>query len=124
MDRAATGRLLRKLRTGRGLELEDLENATGLSPSHVSRLERGTVPNPRWGDLEKLAAFYGLQVWELAQPDAEELSPLEIDPEIRMGALILQDGLRDLPEEHQRAAKEAYLVFVRSIAAAKRDKAI
>lgn len=124
MDRAATGRLLRKLRTGRGLELEDLESATGLSPSHVSRLERGTVPNPRWGDLEKLAAYYGLQVWELAQPDRDELAPLEIDPEIRMGALILQDGLRDMPAEHQKAAKEAYLVFVRSLSGMRRDKAI
>lgn len=51
------GQKLRMLRTTRGVTLEEVSTATGVSPSYLSRIESGQV-NVSITTLQKLATFY------------------------------------------------------------------
>jgi transcriptional regulator with XRE-family HTH domain len=69
------GGRLKRLRKLRGLTLEELATAVGMSHSFLSMLERG-LADVSLGRLERLAAYYGISLAELlmdeglhAQPD-------------------------------------------------------
>src|SRR4051794_21859842 len=63
-DRVMTGRLLlgarlRRLRTQRRLQLADVAELSGLSPTHISEIERGRKM-PTLPALDALAGAYGM----------------------------------------------------------------
>lgn len=61
----------RELRKDLGLTLEEVHLATGISTSHLSRLERGLTPCSDTVKC-KLASVYGATPWEIAWPDLRE----------------------------------------------------
>jgi transcriptional regulator with XRE-family HTH domain len=57
---SAAGIELRSTRQGLGLSLHATANAAGISPSHLSRLERGQVRDPTLGLLSRVGRVLGL----------------------------------------------------------------
>ncbi len=55
------GARLRQLRRERGYTLQEVSDGSGLTPSFLSRLERGIV-NISVGNLRKVAAFFGVPI--------------------------------------------------------------
>ncbi len=55
------GARLRRLRRERGCTLQEVSDGSGLTPSFLSRLERGIV-NISVGNLRKVAAFFGVPI--------------------------------------------------------------
>ncbi len=49
------GRRIKVLRLERGLSQRDIEEATGVSRSHISKIESGKIANPGLDTLEKIA---------------------------------------------------------------------
>ncbi|MGB3862905.1 MAG: helix-turn-helix transcriptional regulator [Candidatus Aminicenantaceae bacterium] len=52
---ALIGKRIKILRLERGLTQGDIEEATGVSRSHISKIESGKVANPGLDTLEKIA---------------------------------------------------------------------
>ena len=52
---ALIGKRIKILRLERGLTQGDIEEATGVSRSHISKIERGKIANPGLDTLEKIA---------------------------------------------------------------------
>ena len=62
------GARIRSLRETKGLSQGDLERATGLLRSHLSRIENGhTIPS--LGNLERIAAALGMRLYEILNVD-------------------------------------------------------
>ena len=60
---------LRELRRRHGLSQEAFAERAGMSYKYYQTVEAGRRPNVQLCTLEKLAAAYGLQVWQLLSPD-------------------------------------------------------
>jgi transcriptional regulator with XRE-family HTH domain len=58
---ATLGTRLRHLRRERGCTLQEVSDGSGLTPSFLSRLERGIV-NISVGNLRKVASFFGVPI--------------------------------------------------------------
>jgi transcriptional regulator with XRE-family HTH domain len=58
---AMLGTRLRHLRRERGCTLQEVSDGSGLTPSFLSRLERGIV-NISVGNLRKVASFFGVPI--------------------------------------------------------------
>lgn len=56
---------LRAARTKRGLTQEQLESASGVDQSVISRLERGAVTNPEFETVRKLAKALAIEPGQL-----------------------------------------------------------
>jgi DNA-binding transcriptional MerR regulator len=93
-DRNLDGRLLRRLRTDRGLSLRDASQRSGLSVSFISSVERG-VSGASVATLQRLTAAYGTTMGALlgsaagetdATPADERLVRADERPMLRMGA--------------------------------------
>lgn len=63
------GEKLRHIRNLRGATLKDVEGATGVSHSYLSKLETGVFENPSREKLGRLARYYGVSVAELFTED-------------------------------------------------------
>lgn len=78
-DRRATAMLeragseLRLSRRAAALTLEQVARSTGMSPSEISRVERGLAPWVGLPDLSRLAAVVGLDLWIRMYPGGEPL---------------------------------------------------
>jgi transcriptional regulator with XRE-family HTH domain len=83
---ATLGARLRNLRHERGCTLQEVSNGSGLTPSFLSRLERGIV-NISVGNLRKVAAFFGVPITHFF---TEELIPHGVV--IRAGTRRLVEG--------------------------------
>jgi len=59
---------LRELRRRHGLTQEAFAERAGMSYKYYQAVEAGRKPNVRLSTLEKLAAAYGLEVWQLLSP--------------------------------------------------------
>lgn len=70
LDVAEIGRRIADRRAALRLEQQQVAERAGLSRAHVSRLERGVVPEPRVTDLAKLAAALDLSLVELVRQPA------------------------------------------------------
>lgn len=84
------GARLRRLRREHGCTLQDVSNGSGLTPSFLSRLERGIV-NISVGNLRKVAAFFGVPITFFF---TEELSPRGLV--IRAGERLVQEDGEDI----------------------------
>jgi transcriptional regulator with XRE-family HTH domain len=67
--------MLRSLRGERGLRVEDVANAIGVSADTLSRVERGTR-HPRVSTVAKLAQFYEVRTEDLM--NLEDQLPLVV----------------------------------------------
>lgn len=73
--RKIVGWNLRRLRTARGLTIEELGDQAMLDPSSVARIERGTA-NPGIMTIEKLAAALGVPLVEfVVEPEGGKAPP-------------------------------------------------
>lgn len=100
---AAAGARLRRLRNDRGLTLAEVEEATGISASTLSRLESGR----RRATLElllPLARVYGTTLDELVRAPAA-------DPRVRARP-IRRDGMTMLPLSRQAAGLQAFKIVI------------
>jgi transcriptional regulator with XRE-family HTH domain len=59
---------LRELRRRHALSQEAFAERAGMSYKYYQAVEAGRKPNLRLSTLEKLAAPYGLEVWQLLSP--------------------------------------------------------
>lgn len=62
------GKFLKELREKKGVSLQDLENATGISNAYISQLETGArkkLPEPE--RLRKIADYYNVTVQEMLE---------------------------------------------------------
>lgn len=76
--RQRVGPTLKMLRTGNGMSLKSLATIAGISPSHLSRIERGlTVPS--YEVLDRIAGAVGSDLTALR---AEEVSARAVDDEL------------------------------------------
>lgn len=75
------GNRLRKIRKDKGLTLKEVSKEIGISLPFLSDVERGDA-NPSINTLEKLAAFYEMQVAELLinveNTQVEKIFPAEL----------------------------------------------
>lgn len=83
---ATLGATLRNLRHERRCTLQEVSDGSGLTPSFLSRLERGIV-NISVGNLRKIAAFFGVPITQFF---TEEMVPHGIV--IRAGARPVVEG--------------------------------
>jgi len=67
------GNNIRQIRKEKGITIQDLAAATALSPSFISRMERGDL-NPSIASVKKIADALGIQVAHLFQEDKKEVS--------------------------------------------------
>lgn len=56
------GHLIRTHRAHRGMTLRDVEKATGITTSTVSRIEQGEIDKPSALHLSRLAQAFGMEV--------------------------------------------------------------
>lgn len=70
---------LKRLRKARGMTLQQLSDATGISPSYISRMERGEKQCPSFPILTSLASALNVDVLTLAEGlvDKDEVVDLE-----------------------------------------------
>ena len=61
-------RRLRELRDAHGLTQEAFAELAGMGYKYYQAVEAGRKKNLRLSTLEKLAAAYGIEVWELLAP--------------------------------------------------------
>jgi len=100
---AAAGARLRRLRNDRGLTLAEVEEATGISASTLSRLESGR----RKATLElllPLARVYGTTLDELVHAPTA-------DPRVRAQP-IRRDGMTMLPLTRHAAGVQAFKIVI------------
>ncbi len=98
LDSLTVGRRIRKLRTDRGLTLDDLGAALGRAASQISVIENGKR-ELKLGELQKLARILGVSVDELLSPEApSKRAALEIALErAQRGPLYASLTLPPLP---------------------------
>ncbi|MDQ1438349.1 MAG: hypothetical protein QOK43_1978 [Acidimicrobiaceae bacterium] len=70
----AFGAAVRTLRQERGWTQDDLADASGLQPTYLSDLERGTR-SPGMTTQQRLATAFGVKVWYLFHLAEEGRSP-------------------------------------------------
>ena len=61
------GSMIKYLREKQGYSLKDLEDITGISPSYINRLERGTRACPSYPVIEELAKALNADISELLE---------------------------------------------------------
>jgi transcriptional regulator with XRE-family HTH domain len=95
---AAIGARIRDLRLQRGITLQSLADATGLSPSMISLVERGRS-SPSIGSLIVICSGLGVQMGDVLAPDARSrrdlVSRVEDQPEYRSAEGVLRRVLAD-----------------------------
>lgn len=106
MDGMNFGRRIQKLRTDRGLSMEQLAAKLKVSKSRVNMWENAGVI-PRRDMLVSVAEFFGVSTDYLLDSGQEGKEP-EADKEVQ----IIQRGLKDMnAEQHKKALKILSAVF-------------
>jgi len=101
------GERLRRLRAERGLALQDMAAALGVSPAYLSALEHGHRGKPNRRFVHQVCQYFGI-IWD----DAEALQALAdrshprvtvdtsgLSPAATEFANLLAARIRELPEE-------------------------
>jgi transcriptional regulator with XRE-family HTH domain len=114
-EAATFGQVLKYWRTQAGHSLRDMEAASGMSATNLSRIERGLIGPPPNFVLDRLAAAIGVERAELYKaagrlpPDDEEgrrgvVEAIMADPDLteEQKAYLVQ-GFRLLREKNQPA---------------------
>lgn len=95
IDIARLGERLRRVRLQRGLTLREVKDATGISVSTLSRIERGASKDLDSATLLTLAEWMGMPVEKLKDKPA---------PVVRSGKVV--EETPDIVELHLRADKK------------------
>ena len=101
------GQKLRALRAERGLALQDMAGALGVSPAYLSALEHGHRGKPNRRFVHQVCQYLGI-IWD----DAEALQALAdrshprvtvdtsgLSPVATEFANVLAEGIRDMPDD-------------------------
>lgn len=99
------GRRLHDLRMRKGMSLQDVADAVGMSKAHVWNLEKGLSDNPSIELVTKLADLFRVRVADLVgeNPDAQGEDPevvamyrglKQLDPRDRETIKVLMDQLK------------------------------
>jgi transcriptional regulator with XRE-family HTH domain len=75
LDLAMLSERIFRRRRQLGLEQQDVADRAGLSVAYISRLERGRIPNPKWGDLRAVARALEMRPDALMREGASLLTP-------------------------------------------------
>jgi len=70
---------LKRLRKARGMTLQQLSDATGISPSYISRMERGEKQCPSFPILTALASALNVDVLTLAEGLVDKDEVVDLD---------------------------------------------
>lgn len=65
------GEKLRELREARGLQLKDMADAMGVTPTYLSALEHGRRSKPNWSFVQRVIHYFNI-IWD----EADELQRL------------------------------------------------
>ena len=65
------GEKLRELREARGLQLKDMAEALGVTPTYLSALEHGRRSKPNWSFVQRVIHYFNI-IWD----EADELQRL------------------------------------------------
>lgn len=65
---------LRELRARHGLTQKSFAERAGMSYKHYQAIEAGRKPDLRLSTLERLAAAFNIELWELLRPSASKRS--------------------------------------------------
>ncbi len=103
------GTRLRHLRRERGCTLQEVSDGSGLTPSFLSRLERGIV-NISVGNLRKVAAYFGVPITHFF---TEELVPRGIA--VRADERVIQETAGTLIRRASLLPAEATHLFAEII---------
>lgn len=101
------GRTVQRLRSERGWDQSALARRAKVSPSTISRLENGKLPNPSAAVLGKIATVFNLRVEDLTQGPKTPLSEATRErlekalnrPGVETRFASLLDRLDDLSDE-------------------------
>lgn len=107
VSKARQVRLDYQARLGRPVTLEEVAEATGITPAALSRLERGQTERIDFGTLLKLCKFYGVQPGDLLRFEAEQ-------PENKYSPALIQP--RQLNQEPGSHEDESIIRWTRSLA--------
>ena len=66
---------LKQLRGAHGLTQERFAELSGISYKYYQAIETGRKPDLRLSTLQRLAAAYGIEVWQLLAPAQPKTSP-------------------------------------------------
>lgn len=102
------GQRLRRLRTHKGLSLDELAAATGVSKPYLWRLETSPDINPSVDVVQKLAGGLGITVSELLSAPEARQGGVDIPPALRQAQddfNIPESDLADLARIRFRGAQ-------------------
>lgn len=109
--------ILRHARRDRGMTQQQVANASGISQSTVSQLERGPYPGMRGLELKRLCDYYGLSVDHML----EIALGRESHPEETMALRRLRElwgAVEGMTEARQTQLAQAVELLVRGVNAA------
>lgn len=102
------GQRLRRLRTHKGLSLDELAATTGVSKPYLWRLETSSDANPSVEVVQKLADGLGIAISELLSAPEDRKGDVEIPPALRQAQddfSIPESDLGDLARIRFRGAQ-------------------
>jgi transcriptional regulator with XRE-family HTH domain len=79
------GEAIKKVRNDRGMSLQDVAGAAGITKAHVWGLEQGRVENPTIRCLFGLSTALGLDPTAMASLAMADIRPLKTRPEATRG---------------------------------------
>jgi transcriptional regulator with XRE-family HTH domain len=94
-----TGEYLRDLRKKKGLTLQQVADALGVTPGHISNIERDLrgIGGPL---LIKMAQFYGLPVEDFVEEETPPTNAVDLIAELYKADYVLYEGqLIDVRDE-------------------------
>lgn len=106
------GSMLKYLREKQGYSLQDLEGMTGISPSYINRLERGTRACPSYPVIEKLSKALNADIMEMLE--IAELSTANKDIKF-LAEIILSSNFRLVDEIATKEQKEKLVDIIDEI---------
>ena len=111
---ALIGKRIKLLRLERGLSQADIEKASGICRSHISKIESGKVGNPGLHTLERLAMALKISVSYLFHFDEKSLKRRIRDTEKRKKEQKNRRELLERKEKEIKKLKKELRKFVKS----------
>lgn len=96
------GMELKRYRTERDLSLREVKEETGVSPSTLSRMENGKIPESK-RVIERVANWLGVTV-QTGSPESDQRKPRD---EMRRTMEVYLRAEKNLPEDVARAIVDA-----------------
>lgn len=106
------GIMIKYLREKQGLSLQEVQDLTGISPSYINRLEKGSRACPTFPIIKKLADAFRVDMVELLEIAGMETGNTKIRT---LEELIVSSDYEFLGEKATKEQKQALLEIVEEI---------